>query len=89
MAFEDDYLAATGSAFSEMHVIIEGAISIFEDDTTSLIRLCKQHGDYDAFTAFNDIGGSLYSLRRFIKHLQVEHHKEVERLCAEHHPPAE
>ena len=70
MDFNDNYLDITADAFSEMHILIEGAIAIFEDDTTPIIRLCTQHKELDARTAFNDIGGALYNLRRQIKHLQ-------------------
>ena len=75
MTYDDDYLSITGDAFSDMRVLIEGAITIFEDDTTPIVRLCTQHKEYDARTAFNDIGGALYNLRRQIKRLQEALHK--------------
>ena len=39
MTYNDNYLDITADVFSEMHVIIEGAIAIFENDTGPLIRL--------------------------------------------------
>ena len=70
MIYDDDYLSITGDAFSDMRVLIEGAIIIFENDTTPIIRLCTQHHEYEARTAFNDIGGAMYNLRGHIRHLQ-------------------
>jgi hypothetical protein len=70
MNYNDDFLSTTGDALSDMHVLIEGAIIIFENDTTPIIRLCTQHQEYEARTAFNDIGGALYNLRGHIRHLQ-------------------
>ncbi len=70
MDFNDNYLDATADVISEMHVLVEGAIAIFENDTTPIIRLCTQHQEYDARTAFNDIGGALYNMRGHIRHMQ-------------------
>ena len=70
MTYDDDFLSTTGDALSDMRVLIEGAIIIFENDTTPIIRLCTQHQEYEARTAFNDIGGALYNLRGHIRHLQ-------------------
>ena len=70
MNYNDNYLDITADVFSEMHILIEGAIAIFENDTTPIIRLCTQHQEYEARTAFNDIGSALYNLRGHIRHLQ-------------------
>ena len=70
MNYNDDFLSTTGDALSDMRVLIEGAIIIFENDTTPIIRLCTHHQEYEARTAFNDIGGALYNLRGHIRHLQ-------------------
>ena len=74
MDYNANYLDATADVISEMHVLVEGAIAIFENDTTPIIRLCTQHKEYEARTAFNDIGGALYNLRRQIKRLQEALH---------------
>ena len=43
MTYNDNYLDITADAFSEMHILIEGAIAIFENDTGPLNRLATQH----------------------------------------------
>ena len=70
MNYNDDFLSTTGDALSDMRVLIEGSIIIFENDTTPIIRLCTPHQEYEARTAFNDIGGALYNLRGHIRHMQ-------------------
>ena len=70
MTYDDDFLSTTGDALSDMRVLIEGAIIIFVNDTTPIIRLCTQHQEYEARTAFNDIGSALYNLRGHIRHMQ-------------------
>ena len=48
MTYTDNYLDATADGISEMHVIVEGAIAIFEIDVDPLIRLSTQHKEYEA-----------------------------------------
>ena len=80
MNYNDDFLSTTGDALSDMRVLIEGAIIIFENDTTPIIRLCTQHKELDARMALNDIGGALYTFRRQIQKLQAAVLDESERL---------
>ena len=78
MTYNDNYLDITADVFSEMHVIIEGAISIFENGTGPLIRLATQSKELEARMALNDIGGALYTLRRQIQKLQAAMRAETE-----------
>ena len=82
MDFNDNYLDATAEVISEMHVLVEGAIAIFENDTGPLNRLATQHKEYEARMALNDIGGALYTFRRQIQKLQAAVRDESERLHA-------
>ena len=63
MDYNDNYLDATAEVISEMHVLVEGAIAIFENDTGPLNRLATQHKEYEARMALNDIGAELYTFR--------------------------
>lgn len=78
----ENYLDITADTFSEMNVIIQGAIAIFENDTGPLNRLATQHKEYEARMALNDVGAALYTLRRHITRLQTAVHDESERLHA-------
>ena len=82
MDFNDNYLDATADVISELHVLIEGAIAIFENDTGPLNRLATQHKEYEARMALNDIGCALYTFRRQIQKLQTAVRDESERLHA-------
>ena len=82
MTYTDNYLDATADGISEMHVIIEGAIAIFESDVDPLIRLATQHKEYEARMALNDIGTALYVLRMQIQKLQAALIRESERQIA-------
>lgn len=75
MLFEEDYMDISCELLSEMRLLVEGAITLFEDDTGCLNRLATEAGQEEARSALNDIGGALYLMRRHIKRLQAEHHK--------------
>lgn len=79
MTYNDNYLDITADAFSEMHILIEGAIAIFENDTDPLNQLATQHKEYEARMALNDVGAALYTLRRQIQKLQAAVRAETER----------
>ena len=75
MLFEEEYLDISGDLLSEMRLLVEGAITLFEDETGCLNRLATDAGQEEARSALNDIGGALYLMRRHIKRLQAEHYK--------------
>ena len=75
MQLEDDFMWIAGNAFSEMRLLVEGAITLFEDDADVLCRLARDAEKNEAQLALNDIGTALYSFRNHIKTLQAAHHK--------------
>ena len=75
MQLEDDFMWVAGNAFSEMHLLVEGAITLFEDDAGCLCRLARDAGAHEANRTLNDIGTALYAFRTHIKSLQEAHHK--------------
>ena len=75
MQLEDDFMWVAGNAFSEMRLLVEGAITLFEDDAGCLCRLARDAGAHEANRALNDIGTALYAFRTHIKSLQEAHHK--------------
>ena len=74
-----DFMDIAGDRLSEMRLLVEGAITLFEDETGCLNRLATEAGQEDARSAFNDIGAALYCMRRHVIHLQAAHHKEAMR----------
>ena len=72
-----DYLDITGDTFSDLRVLVEGALSLIENHTGSLNRLATEAGMEEARTALNDVCGALYTMRQHIKKLQAAHLKHL------------
>ena len=75
MNIEDDFMWVAGNAFSEMRLLVEGAIIMFEEDASVLCSLARDAEKHEALSAMNDIGTALYSFRNHIRTLQAAHHK--------------
>lgn len=75
MTLEDDFMWITSHAFSEMRLMVEGALNLYEDDSGVLCRLAREAGEREAMRSLNDIGTCLYEFRRQIKALQEAHYK--------------
>ncbi len=75
LTLEDDFMSMASDAFSQMRLLAEGAITLFEDEADILCRLARDADKLEAQLAFNDIGAALYSFRSHIKKLQELHHK--------------
>ena len=78
MNLQDDFMSMSSSAFSEMRVLVEGAITLFEDDTSILCSLARDAEKHDALGALDDIGTALYSIRTLVCQLQEEYRKELQ-----------
>ena len=63
-----DYVELTGKAFSEMRLLLEGALVLYEGDAAQLYE--QATGSPEALTAFNDIGSALYLLLEQVKELE-------------------
>ena len=83
MNWDDDFLCVTGDHFSEMRLLVEGAIIMFEEDAGVLCRLARDAEKHEAMSAMNDIGTALYEFQRHVKQLQEAHRKEELRLREE------
>ena len=75
MTLEDDFMWITSHAFSEMRLMVEGALNLYEDDSGVLCRLAREADELEAMRSLNDIGTCLYEFRRQIKALQDAHYK--------------
>ena len=75
----NNYLWNTGNTVSEMRLLIEGAVVLFEEDALPLTKLAHANSKHQAAVAFDAIGAALYNLRKYICELQQEHTAEVNR----------
>ena len=69
---DQDFMDVVADLLSEMRLLVEGAITLYEDDLTALITPASRLEKPDAHIALSDIGSALYSLRRHITQLQIE-----------------
>ena len=72
---DKDFVWVAGNAFSEMRLMVEGAIVLYEEEAAPLFRLAKDNREAQA--AFNTIGKALYLLREQMKMLEEAHHREA------------
>ena len=73
------YLWNTGNALSNIRLLVEGAVALYENDASGLCQLALSQQDQAAAIAFNTIGTALYDLRQNITNMQKEHILEANR----------
>jgi len=73
-----DYVWNTGNTFEIMRLLVEGAVTLYDDEASPLFRLGRQHGQEKAASAFSIIGTALYELRMHIMNLQDLNAMEME-----------
>lgn len=66
----NEYLWKSSDAASEMRLLVEGAITLYEEDALSLQSLARDNRQPEAATAFDTIGTALYNLRELVRQLQ-------------------
>lgn len=74
-----DFMDTLSDLLSDMRLLVEGAITLYENDTTVLIPPLAKAEKPEAYIALSDIGGALYEMRRHIKRLQIECYNEAYR----------
>ena len=73
------YLWNTGNALSNIRLLVECAVALYENDASELCRLALSQQDQTAAIAFNTIGAALYDLRQNISNMQKDHILEANR----------
>ena len=63
----------SSNAFADMRLLVEGAITLYEDDAESICSLTLDQKDKHAAIAFDTIGTALYDLREKIRNMQLEY----------------
>ena len=74
---EKEFMDYVGDVASDMRLLIEGTICIYEGDALILCQMARENGLKDAVTAWDTIGNALYELRNHIRKLQQEHTKQL------------
>lgn len=77
MDFEDDYTDLASDILSKMRLVMEGAVTLFEDEVCPVYKQIRESGESSAILAFDDIGTALYELRQYIRQLQEAHYQEA------------
>ena len=77
------YLWNVGGKISEIRLIIEGAVTLFEEDASGINKMMMDAGELIAAAGFDTIGEALYALRTHIREMQEAHTQEVVRAVAE------
>ena len=77
MKQETIFLSVAANHFSEMRLMAEGAIALYENQATVLCRMARDADNHEAQIAFNDIGAALYDLRSHMEELQEALHLAV------------
>lgn len=77
-----DFMYIVADLLFDMRLLVEGAITLYEEDLAALITPAAKAEKPEAHIALSDIGGALYDLRRHVKRLQMacynETHRQVE-----------
>ena len=79
MNFEDDCMEVASDILSKMRLVLEGAVTLFEDELCPVYKLMRESGESAALLAFDDIGTALYVLKQHVIQLQEAHHREAVR----------
>lgn len=77
------YLWNTGNEIAEIRLIVEGAVTLYEEDASGINKMMMDAGNLIAAAGFDTIGEALYELRTHIRNMQEAHTKEVVRAVVE------
>ena len=73
------FIDVAGSVLADMRVLIEGAVTLYEDDALPLNRLALKNDMLNAASAFDAIGVAMYSICQHVRTFQEAFMKEVMR----------
>lgn len=73
----ENFMDYTCHVFSEMRLMVEGAVQLYEDEANVLCRIAKAEEELEAWTTLNDIGTALYAFRNQVRQLQEAHRREM------------
>ena len=73
------FIDVSNDLLTDMRLLVEGAVNIFETDTAPLIRLARDNDMMTAFRGLNTISSALYDLREYILEFEAAHTREAKR----------
>lgn len=77
------YFWNVGNDITDIRLLAEGALALYEGDAEPLHRLGMKHNEEVAASAFDTIGTALYDLRQRIAEMQQSHLNETIRQSSE------
>jgi hypothetical protein len=81
----ENFIDYTCHVFSEMRLMVEGAVQLYENEASILCSVAKDE-EPEALTALNDIGTALYAFRHQVRQLQEAHRREMMRSANAQNP---
>lgn len=69
------YLWSTGNAWTDLRLLAKGAVSLYENECTSLANTAAKEEKTETILAIDTIGTALYAIRARIQSMQQEHLK--------------
>lgn len=73
------FIDVSDGLLTDMRLIIEGAVNIYETDAAPLNRLAMDKDMMAACRGFSTIGSALYDLREYICEFEEAHMRETKR----------
>jgi len=71
------FIDVSDDLLTDMRLLIEGAVNVFEADAAPLTRLARENNMMEAYRGFSTIGSALYDLRQYIREFEEAHSREA------------
>ena len=72
-----EYFWKSGIIHFKMQVLLEGAITLYEEEAVSLLCIAENTQQYESAAKLEAIGSTLYALRKHVRELQKAHNNEL------------
>lgn len=76
---EEFFIDVSANLLTNMRLLIEGAVILYENDAAPLHRLARTNDMMVAYRGLTTIGSALYDLRSYIREFEEAHIREVKR----------
>lgn len=76
LRMQDLFIDISDNLLTDIRLLVEGALSIYEKDMAPLSRLASENDLMAAYRGFNTVASALYDLRDYICEFEDAHTKE-------------